>query len=38
VPLDSLALTDREQLNADFGQLVDDLAPIAAVCDVRRTS
>ena len=38
VPLASLALTDREQLNADFGQLVDDLAPIAAVCDVRRTS
>ena len=38
VPPASLARTDREQLNADFGQLVDDLAPIAAVCDVRRTS
>lgn len=38
VPLASLALPDRERLNADFGQLVDDLAPIAAVCDVRRTS
>ncbi len=38
VPLASLTLTEREQLNADFGQLVDDLAPIAAVCDVRRTS
>jgi iron uptake system component EfeO len=38
VPLTSLSQTQREQLNADFGQLVDDLAPIAAVCDVRRTS
>ncbi|QMU73717.1 EfeM/EfeO family lipoprotein [Streptacidiphilus sp. P02-A3a] len=38
VPPASLTLTEREQLNADFGQLVDDLAPIAAVCDVRRTS
>ena len=38
VPLTSLSTTQREQLNADFGQLVDDLAPIAAVCDVRRTS
>jgi len=38
VPPASLSTTRREQLNADFGQLVDDLAPIAAVCDVRRTS
>ena len=38
VPLASLPTARREQLNADFGQLVDDLAPIAAVCDVRRTS
>ena len=38
VPLASLSLTEREQLNADFGQLVDDLAPVAAVCDTRRTS
>ncbi|QMU75956.1 EfeM/EfeO family lipoprotein [Streptacidiphilus sp. PB12-B1b] len=37
-PLGSLPTTRREQLNAVFGQLVDDLAPVAAVCDVRRTS
>jgi len=38
VPLSSLSITDREQLNAVFGNLVTDLAPVAAVCDPRRTS
>ncbi|WP_231607719.1 EfeM/EfeO family lipoprotein [Streptacidiphilus albus] len=38
VPLASLTITQREQLNAVFGELVEDLAPVAAVCDVRRTS
>ena len=38
VPLASLATADRERLNAVFGELVTELAPVAAVCDVRRTS
>ena len=38
VPLASLSTGDREQLNAVFGDLVTELAPVAAVCDVRRTA
>lgn len=38
VPLASLSTADRERLNAEFGELVSELAPVAAVCDVRRTS
>ena len=38
VPLAALSTGDREQLNAVFGDLVTELAPVAAVCDVRRTS
>ncbi len=38
VPLSGLSVTDREQVNAVFGELVTELAPVAAVCDVRRTS
>jgi iron uptake system component EfeO len=38
VPLSSLSLSEREQLNAVYGNLVTDLAPVAAVCDPRRTS
>ncbi|WP_037604709.1 EfeM/EfeO family lipoprotein [Streptacidiphilus rugosus] len=38
VPLESLALAQREKLNAVFGDLVERLAPVAAVLDVRRTS
>lgn len=37
-PLSGLSRADRERLNAVFGDLVSDLAPVAAVCDVRRTS
>ncbi|MEZ0067636.1 iron uptake system component EfeO [Streptacidiphilus sp. MAP12-20] len=36
--LDALTQTQREQLNAAFGDLVEQLAPVAAVLDVRRTS
>ncbi|MFC1403772.1 MULTISPECIES: EfeM/EfeO family lipoprotein [Streptacidiphilus] len=38
VPLSTLSTAEREQLNAVFGELVTELAPVAAVCDVRRTS
>ncbi|MFC1434855.1 EfeM/EfeO family lipoprotein [Streptacidiphilus sp. N1-3] len=38
VPLAALSTGDRERLNAVFGDLVTELAPVAAVCDVRRTS
>ena len=38
VPLSGLSVANREQLNAVFGELVTELAPVAAVCDVRRTS
>ena len=38
VPLATLSTGDRERLNAVFGDLVTELAPVAAVCDVRRTS
>jgi iron uptake system component EfeO len=36
-PLGALTQEQREQLNAAFGDLVEQLAPIAAVLDVRRT-
>lgn len=36
-PLSSLPLPQREKLNAAFGDLVERLAPVAAVLDVRRT-
>jgi iron uptake system component EfeO len=38
VPLSGLPTGRRERLNAVFGQLVTELAPVAAICDVRRTS
>ena len=38
VPLSKLSTAQREQLNAVFGGLVTELAPVAAVCDVRRSS
>jgi iron uptake system component EfeO len=37
-PLNSLTQSQREKLNAVFGDLVEQLAPVAAVLDVRRTS
>jgi iron uptake system component EfeO len=37
-PVSGLPLGQREALNAAFGDLVARLAPVAAVCDVRRTS
>ncbi|MDF0532488.1 EfeM/EfeO family lipoprotein [Tsukamurella sp. 8F] len=36
-PLSEYAQADRERLNASFGGLVELLAPIAAITDVRRT-
>ena len=36
-PLGGLAQPQRERLNAAFGDLVEQLAPIAAVLDIRRT-
>jgi iron uptake system component EfeO len=36
--LDALARADRERLNGALGQLLEDLAPIAAIGEVRRTS
>jgi iron uptake system component EfeO len=36
-PVDRLSRTRREKLNADTGDLVERLADVAAVCDVRRT-
>lgn len=38
VPLASLSQSQREQLDARFGTLVESLARVAAVCDPRRTS
>jgi iron uptake system component EfeO len=38
VPLPGLPAARRERLNAVFGELVTEVAPVAAVCDVRRTS
>jgi iron uptake system component EfeO len=37
-PLDELTRTQREQVNADFGDLLEQLAPVAAIFDVRRTA
>lgn len=37
-PLDGLTRADREKLNATISQTVEELAPVAAICDVRRTS
>jgi iron uptake system component EfeO len=36
-PLDKLSRGSRERINADFGELLEQLAPVAAICDVRRT-
>jgi iron uptake system component EfeO len=36
-PLDKLTRAQREQVNADFGDLLEQLAPVAAIFDVRRT-
>ncbi len=36
--LDRLARAQREQVNADLGELVERLADVAALCDVRRTA
>jgi iron uptake system component EfeO len=38
VPLSQVTRAQRELLNARFGALVEELAPVAAVCDERRTS
>ncbi|WP_329371878.1 EfeM/EfeO family lipoprotein [Streptomyces sp. NBC_00669] len=35
--LDRLTRAQREQVNADFGDLLEQLAPVAAIFDVRRT-
>ncbi|MDJ0343888.1 EfeM/EfeO family lipoprotein [Streptomyces sp. H10-C2] len=37
-PLSGLARADRERLNADVSEAVERLAPVAAICDVRRTA
>ncbi|WP_243639320.1 EfeM/EfeO family lipoprotein [Streptacidiphilus pinicola] len=37
VPLGGLTQPQRERLNAVFGDLVEQLAPVAAVLDIRRT-
>jgi iron uptake system component EfeO len=37
-PLEQLTRREREQIDADVGDLVERLADIAAICDVRRTS
>ena len=36
-PLDKLTRAQRERLDADFGDLLEQLAPVAAIFDVRRT-
>ncbi|SEG96221.1 iron uptake system component EfeO, partial [Actinacidiphila yanglinensis] len=36
-PLRDLTRTEREKINADFGDLLEQLAPVAAIFDVRRT-
>ncbi len=38
LPLPDLPRRQREQLNADLGELVELLAPIAEICEPRRTS
>jgi iron uptake system component EfeO len=37
-PLDKLTRPQRELINADFGDLLEQLAPVAAIFDVRRTA
>ncbi len=37
-PLDRLTRDRRERINADFGDLLERLAPVAAIFDVRRTA
>ncbi|MFG2722195.1 imelysin family protein [Streptomyces sp. NPDC048416] len=37
-PLDRLGGPDRQRLNSDIGQAVELLAPVAAICDARRTA
>jgi iron uptake system component EfeO len=37
-PLDRLTRGQREQINADFGDLLEQLAPVAAIFDLRRTA
>ncbi|MEW2517271.1 EfeM/EfeO family lipoprotein [Actinacidiphila alni] len=37
-PLDRLAHDRRQRINADFGDLLEQLAPVAAIFDVRRTA
>ena len=36
--LDDLDRADRQRLDADLGDAVERLAPVAAICDLRRTS
>ena len=37
-PLAKLTRPQRERINADFGDLLEQLAPVAAIFDVRRTA
>ncbi|MBD0736870.1 iron transporter [Streptomyces sp. CBMA29] len=37
-PLDKLTHDQRQRINADFGDLLEQLAPVAAIFDVRRTA
>jgi iron uptake system component EfeO len=37
-PLDGLTHGQRQRINADFGDLLEQLAPVAAIFDVRRTA
>ncbi|MFF9243465.1 imelysin family protein [Streptomyces sp. NPDC014776] len=37
-PLRRLGRTDRERIDAAFGDLVEELAPVAVVCEPRRTA
>ncbi|MFJ2114948.1 EfeM/EfeO family lipoprotein [Streptomyces sp. NPDC087850] len=37
-PPDALPRAQRERINADFGELAEQLAPVAVIFDVRRTS
>ncbi|AYG84733.1 Efem/EfeO family lipoprotein [Streptomyces hundungensis] len=37
-PLERLGRQDRQRLNSDIGQAVELLAPVATICDARRTA
>jgi iron uptake system component EfeO len=37
-PVDRLPHAQRQQINADFGDLLEQLAPVAAIFEVRRTA